>query len=149
MVDMKKIYIAQTNFANEIAKDIFKHGATKEICEYADKFATIDSPYGTSGGEASDNFIRIQFGEAYAYIDYEYVNDETDEIKPIERSIWFNNDEMGCESTTYEKIIDELNQADNDRLYKNGAYAWCYDEFEDKEDDYIKKLIYIPYGLKM
>ena len=145
MVNMKKIYIAQTNFVNEIAKDIVKHGATKEICMYADKFATyIDSPYGTSGGEG-DGFIRVQFGEAYAYVDVEYVDDETDEIKPT-GEIWFNNDEMGCDGTTYEEIIDELNKVNNYELYEAGEYTWCYDENDGTEDDYVKKLTYVPYG---
>lgn len=144
MVNMKKIYIAQTNFANEIAKDILKHGATKEICEYADKFATIDSPYGTSGDETYE-FIRVQFGEAYAYVDTEYVNDETDEIKPTGK-IWFNNDEMGCNGTTYEEIIEELNKAHNFELYEVGFDTWCYDEYDGKEDDYENKLAYVPYG---
>ena len=144
MVNMKKIYIAQTNFVNEIAKDILKHGATKEICEYADKFATIDSPYGTSGDETYE-FIRVQFGEAYAYVDTEYVNDETDEIKPT-GEIWFNNDEMGCDGTTYGEIIDELNKAQNYELYEVGFDTWCYDEYEGKENEYEKKLAYVPYG---
>lgn len=144
MVNMKKIYIAQTNFVNEIAKDVLKHGATKEICEYADKFATIDSPYGTSGDETYE-FIRVQFGEAYAYIDTEYVDDETDEIKPT-GNIWFNNDEMGCDGTTYEEIIDELNKAQNYELYEVGFDTWCYDEYEGKENEYEKKLAYVPYG---
>lgn len=142
MVNMKKIYIAQTNFVNDIAKDILKHGATKEICEYADKFATyIDSPYGTSGDETYE-FIRVQFGEAYAYVDTEYVDDET--VKPTGR-IWFNNDEMGCDGTTYEEIIDELNKKSKHWLYENGEYTWCYDKYEGKENDYEKKLTYIPY----
>lgn len=143
MVNMKKIYIAQTNFVNEIAKDILKHGATNEICEYADKFATIDSPYGTSGDETYE-FIRVQFGEAYAYVDTEYVNDEADEIKPT-GNIWFNNDEMGCDGTTYEEIIEELNKAQNYELYEVGFDTWCYDEYKDKEDDYEKKLTYVSY----
>lgn len=143
MVNMKNIYIAQTNFVNEIAKDILKHGATKEICEYADKFATyIDSPYGTSGDETYE-FIRVQFGEAYAYVDTEYVDDET--VKPTGR-IWFNNDEMGCDGTTYEEIIDELNKKSKHWLYENGEYTWCYDKYEGKENDYEKKLTYIPYS---
>ena len=144
MVNMKKIYIAQTNFVNEIAKDILKHGATKEICEYADKFATIDSPYETSGND-TDGFIRVQFGEAYAYVDTEYVDDETDEIKPT-GEIWFNNDEMGCDGTTYEDILDELNKAHSYELYEVGFDTWCYDEYEGAEDDYVKKLTYVPYG---
>ena len=144
MVNMKKIYIAQTNFVNEIAKDILKHGATKEICEYADKFATIDSPYETSGNDA-DGFIRVQFGEAYAYVNTEYVDDETDEIKPT-GEIWFNNDEMGCDGTTYEDILDELNKAHSYELYEVGFDTWCYDEYEGSVDDYVKKLTYVPYG---
>lgn len=144
MVNMKKIYIAQTNFVTEIAKDILKFGATEEICKYADKFASIESPYGTSGGEAMGNFIRIQFGEAYAYISFEYINDETDEFKLV-GDIWYNNDEMGCNSTTYEEIIKELKKMSNCKLYEIGFDTWCYDEYEGKEDEYVKKLTYVPY----
>lgn len=144
MVNMKEIYVAQTNFVYEIAKDILKHDASADVCKHADEFATIDSPYGTSGSDSGE-FIRVQFGEAYAYVNIEPVNEEASEFRPV-GNIWFNNDEMGCNGTTYDEIIKELNEANNDKLYEVGFDTWCYDKYEGKEEDYVKKLAYVPFG---
>ena len=41
MLNIRKIWIAQVNFVNEIARDIVKHKASEEVCKYADRFAEV------------------------------------------------------------------------------------------------------------
>ena len=79
MVNMKIIWEAQIELCQAIAKDIIKHNASKEVLEHAKKFAEIAKV-------DCENFIRINYGEAYAYV--EIIDSK------ITGNIYWNNDEM-------------------------------------------------------
>lgn len=141
ITDMRKIWKAQLNLCNEIAKDIIKHGASKEICKYADGFATIESPYGTSGCDYGNDFIRINFGEAYAYIS---INEDN---SLMNNKIDWCNDEMGVENySTYQGTLNDLEHMTIEEAYDNCMYPECYEEYANKENEYAKCLVYVPYN---
>lgn len=137
MVDMRIIWKAQLDLCKAIADDIVKHNANKEICQYADGFAMIESPYGTRGGDCGNDFIRINFGEAYCYVDIDDNNIPTGDIS-------WNNDEMGVDVVTYQRTVRGLNAMTIEEAYENCEYPDCYDEYEGRETEYV--LEYIPYS---
>ena len=139
MVDMRIIWKAQLDLCKAIADDIIKHNASKEVCEYADGFAQIESPYDTRGGWYGNDFIRVNFGEAYCYIDIDEDN------KPIGTINW-NNDEMGVENDyTYDGTVNDLNNMTIEQAYENCMYIDCYEDEEGKENEYAETMKYIPY----
>jgi hypothetical protein len=140
MVDMRIIWMAQLDLCKAIADDIVKHNASKEICQYADGFAMIESPYGTRGGYYGNDFIRINFGEAYCYVDLDR-NNKPDGV------VWWNNDEMGIDDQNddeYSSSIGSLQMMSIEEAYENCEYPDCYDEYEGRETEYV--LEYIPYS---
>lgn len=146
MVNMRIIWKAQLDLCKAIAEDIIKYNASKEICKYADGFAMIESPYGTRDGYCGNDYIRINFGEAYCYIDI----DKND--KPIGniKDIWWNNEDMGVKNyCTYDGTINDLEQMTTEELKKvfefYGYINDCYEDEEGKENEYAKSLKYIPY----
>lgn len=140
MVDMRIIWKAQLDLCKAIADDIVKHNASKRVCQYADGFAMIESPYGTRGGYDGNDFVRINFGEAYAYVYVGDVHLPTGEVS-------WNNDEMGVKhDTIYDGTIDDLEAMSLEEAYENCEYPDCYEEYEGKETEYANGLKYIPYN---
>lgn len=141
MVDMRIIWKAQLDFCKAIADDIVEHNASKKICKYADKFAMIESPYNTSGGYYGNDFIRINYGEAYCYL---VVDDDNN----LTGDVWWNNDEMHIDNennSEYDSSISTLETMSIEDAYEYCPYIDCYEEYEGKEKEYAKSLEYIPY----
>lgn len=142
MVDMRFIWKAQLDLCKAIADDIIKHKASKEICKYADGFARIESPYGTRDGNNGNDFIRINFGEAYCYVDLDKNN------KP-NGVVWWCNDEMGINDKNngkYKSSVAAIWLMSLEEAYNNCEYPDCYDEYEGKEAEYAESIRYIPYN---
>lgn len=122
MVDMRSIYKEQLRFVNEVAEDIIKHKASPEIIEHAKGYAHLENEYG--------EFWRINWGEAYAYVDINKDGYPTGEI-------WWNNDEMGVEHDgTYEGTLADLENMTIEEAYNKSSYSDCYNEQK------VYKLIY-------
>lgn len=140
MVDMRIIWKAQLDLCKAIAEDVLKHNANEGVCKYADEFATIESPYCTKGGYCGNSFIRINFGEAYCYVDVDEDNIPTG-------NVWWNNDEMGVKHDfSYEGTVDDLNNMSLEDAYENCGYPDCYDKEEGKESEYWETIKYIPFN---
>lgn len=113
MVDMRIIYKEQLRFVNDIVEDIVKYKASPEVIEHAKGYAHLENEYG--------EFWRVNFGEAYAYVD---INEDG---RPT-GSIWWNNDEMGVEhSRTYESTLNDLESMTIEEAYNKSNYSDCYD----------------------
>lgn len=129
MVNMKIIWETQIELCQAIAKDIIKHNASKEVLEHAKKFAEIAKV-------DCENFIRINYGEAYAYV--EIIDSK------ITGNIYWNNDEMGIAekySSSYIGSIKALNKMTIKEAYQNCQYP---EEYDDKEGLEKTILAYIP-----
>lgn len=125
MVDLRPIYKEQIRLVKEIAEDIAKNNASPEVINHAKNYAHIENEYG--------EFWRVNWGEAYAYVD---VNEKG---KPT-GNIWWNNDEMGVEhDETYEGTMDDLDNMTPEELYNKSQYAKNY------EEDKVYDLIYEKY----
>ena len=119
MVDMRKIYREQLRMINEIAEDIVLHNASQEIIEHAKGYAHLENEYG--------EFWRVNWGEAYAYVDIDKNGKPTG-------NIWWSNEEMGVEHNgTYEETLMDLEAMTIEEAYSNSQYSDCYDEYENKE----------------
>lgn len=59
-MDLEEVIKRQFNYCNAIAEDILANGKTKEVQEYAQQFAEIESS-NTEG-------IRIHFGDVYVFL---------------------------------------------------------------------------------
>lgn len=130
MVDMRKIYKAQMDFVKAIAEDIVKHNASKKVINYAEEYAHLENEYG--------EFWRVNWGEAYAYVDI-------DENGKPTGNIWWSNEEMGVEHNgTYEETLSDLESMTIEEAYNNSQYSDCYDEYEGKEEEYV--FDYVSYG---
>ena len=114
MVDMRIIYKEQLRLVKEIAEDIVRHNASIEVIKHAKEYAHLENEYG--------EFWRVNWGEAYAYVDI-------DENGKPTGNIWWNNDEMGVEhDTTYEGTMEDLNNMTLEEAYNKSQYSDCYDE---------------------
>lgn len=99
---MRIIWRKQLDFVNSIIEDIIANNASKEVLEHVAGYAHIEAPIPFEGWSESSS-IRVNFGEAYAYI--EHNNGE------LTGNISWNNDEMGISNpacTAYESSIDYL-----------------------------------------
>lgn len=114
MVDMRIIYKEQLRFVKEIAEDIVRHNASIEVIKHAKEYAHLENEYG--------EFWRVNWGEAYAYVDIDENGKPTGDIS-------WNNDEMGVEhDTTYEGTMEDLNNMTLEEAYNKSQYSDCYDE---------------------
>lgn len=128
MVDMRIIWKAQLELCKSVAEDIVKHNASPEVIEHAKGYTHIENEYG--------EFWRINYGEAYAYVDID------EDGKPT-GDIWWNNDEMGVEHDgNYEGTLTDLDNMTIDEAYCKCSCIDCY-EVEDgmETNDYG----YTPY----
>lgn len=131
MVDLRIIWERQLRLCKEIADDIIKHEASIEICEHTAKYALIEAPFKFNGmtDYSCDNFIRINFGEAYCYIDLDKNNKPT--------SIRWCNDEMGVKNdTSFDGTLEDLQKMDLEHPY-NICADFVYDEYAGRETEYI------------
>lgn len=119
MVDMRIIWKAQIELCKKIAEDIVKHKANPGIIKHAKGFAHLENEYG--------EFWRVNFGEAYAYVD-------VDKKGKPNGNIWWNNDEMGIiDSNSYESSIKALKYMTLEEAYNNCSCTDCYDCEEGNE----------------
>lgn len=125
MVDLRPIYKEQLRLVKEIAEDIVKNNASPEVINHAKNYAHIENEYG--------EFWRINWGEAYAYVDINKKGKPTG-------NIWWNNDEMGIKHDgTYKGAMDDLDNMTPEELYNKSQYA------ENYEEDKVYDLIYEKY----
>lgn len=111
MIDIKTIWKNQIELCNNISKDIIKHKASNEIINYTKQYATI---------EVQEEWIRVNFGEAYCYIDL-------DKKRVPIGSIWWNNDEMNIPHYyTYDGSLKDLSEMSNELLENNNEYVQFY-----------------------
>lgn len=104
-MEVKKIreyFIMQVEFVNEIIKDIVQHNASEEILDYV-----VKEGYCNLNG-SEDEFIRVEFGGAYAYLDIE-------DGKPI-GSVWWNNEDLACVGCDYKRTITRLNTMTDEEI---------------------------------
>lgn len=124
MIDMREIYKEQLRFVKEIAEDIVKHNASPEVIEHAKEYAHLENEYG--------EFWRVNWGEAYAYVDIDEDGKPTGEI-------WWNNDEMGVvHDDTYEGTLADLEKMSIEEAYEKTPYPDSYEELESYELVYQK-----------
>lgn len=105
-MDVKKIreyFIMQVELVNEVMKDIVKHNASEKILDYAVK----EGHCNLDGSE--DEFIRVEFGGAYAYLDIE-------NGKPTGKTFWWNNEDLGCGGCDYKRTIAKLNTMTDEEI---------------------------------
>ena len=65
MMTLKEATIKQFEYCKAIAEDILANGKTKEVQEYAKKYAEIESPL--VGGTDAE-WIRINWGDIYIFL---------------------------------------------------------------------------------
>lgn len=119
--DIRKVFIGQVNFVNEIAKDIKKNGCTEEVIKNAKQYAHLENEYG--------EFWRVNWGGAYAYVD---INTKG---KPTKSKIWWNNDEIGCDGLDYKGTIKRLEEMTEEEILNLDEVGYI----EDSEtiNDYL------------
>ena len=135
---IKKIWRKQLDYVKAVADDILKHNGSKEILEYAStsKYIEIEAPEDFNGRSDENESIRINCGEAYAYLDY-----AEDGSGNLAGTIRWNNEDMGIKSDTYEDSIVELEESEDvDRM----AYEFT-DAYDDEEVKSTHELIYRQY----
>lgn len=128
MIDFVSIYKEQCDYVRKIAEDIKKHKCNLKIIQHASNYANIENEY--------DEYWRINFGEAYAYIEL------TTGGSPRHKKIWYCMDEsIGCKGNTYSAILNDLNNISNEKLsklrfaakykkYNNQKYKLKYDLYK-------------------
>lgn len=91
--DMRKVWINQINLLRAVADDIIKNGPTPELCRYLTReypFILTEWPCNGDGSiraSVSDR-VRLNYGEAYAYIHLD------EGLRPTGEITW-NTEEMG------------------------------------------------------
>ena len=91
--DMRKVWINQINLLRAVADDIIKIGPTPELCRYLTReypFILTEWPCNGDGSiraSVSDR-VRLNYGEAYAYIHLD------EGLRPTGEITW-NTEEMG------------------------------------------------------
>ncbi len=131
MVKLQIIWKKQLDFVTAIANDLIKNECSEEAIKYAKQYAHVVE-------EDLPDFIRVNWGEAYAYINF---NEKTAKYD----SITYLNDEMaGIEGTTYDGTIKQLD-ALSDEAIMNSEFYDCYLEYEGKEEEYTLSYEPKPY----
>lgn len=91
--DMRKVWINQINLLCAVADDIIKTGPTPELCRYLTReypFILTEWPCNGDGSirESVSDRVRLNYGEAYAYIHLD------EGLRPTGEITW-NTEEMG------------------------------------------------------
>lgn len=91
--DMRKVWINQINLLCAVADDIIKIGPTPELCRYLTReypFILTEWPCNGDGSirESVSDRVRLNYGEAYAYIHLD------EGLRPTGEITW-NTEEMG------------------------------------------------------
>ena len=91
--DMRKVWINQINLLRAVAGDIIKIGPTPELCRYLTReypFILTEWPCNGDGSirESVSDRVRLNYGEAYAYIHLD------EGLRPTGEITW-NTEEMG------------------------------------------------------
>lgn len=71
MKTLRETILEQFNYCNEIADDIIRHNASKEIIKYAHNWAEIESPVSKDidmPKEIDAPWVRICFGDIYIFM---------------------------------------------------------------------------------
>lgn len=121
---IKENLIKQFNYCNAIAEDILQHNKSKEIQEYAKKFAEIESPL--VGGTDAE-WIRINWGDIYIFLcdngDIGYQVDPLGEYGGELIDMW------NCSTKAF---IDEILQFEQAPIIRDG---FTYFESEDSVNE--------------
>ena len=132
MLDIRETWKAQIELCKKIADDIIKNNGSAEACSHAAKYAGIDAPFPFKGRmeDSCGNYIRVNYGEAYAYV-------ELDKDSHPTGIVHWNNDEMGIpypENSGYESSLHSLNI-----MSSKDAFLACPDpDYYDVACDYQK-----------
>lgn len=133
MDSYKNIIKKQLEYINEVSVDIVENNYGYAVLKYASMCAHVEIngvPFEDITDDkydiASEDLIRVDLGEVYAYIG--------DEIS-------VRADEAGLSGHTYEALIKELALMDESEM-EEGEYSWCYEE----EDRRNYNLNYTPFN---
>lgn len=119
MKTLRETILEQFIYCNEIADDIIRHNASKEIIKYTHNWAEIESPI---SGEMDAPWIRICFGDIYIFmfIDEEALDKENRIIFTGEIRYQLDGfGEYGGETidvNSKEKWLERFNQLTNEEL---------------------------------
>ena len=139
--DMRKVWASQTRYVFNIVRDIIRNNASTDVLDYASYYAEIEAPFPIN--ERCDvnhgaNYIRVNYGEAYAYIPLNSNN----KPKGLQYVYWCN-DEMGIEHyTTFYGTLNDLKSMDLNKANETGLlYGYDKSEYENSSNSigrYIK-----------
>lgn len=128
---LKENLVKQFNYCNAIADDILSHNKSKEIQEYAKKFAEIESPL--VGGTDAD-WVRINWGDIYIFLcDNGNVGYQVDPFGSYGSELI---DMWGCSKDDF---INEILSLENVPIIRDG---FTYYETENEVDAPVT--MYIP-----
>lgn len=124
--DMRKVWINQINLLRAVADDIIKIGPTPELCRYLTReypFILTEWPCNGDGSirESVSDRVRLNYGEAYAYIHLD------EGLRPTGEITW-NTEEMGVsdEASSDAEITKAELKAMSEKQAR--AIAECIDE---------------------
>lgn len=124
--DMRKVWINQINLLCAVADDIIKIGPTPELCRYLTReypFILTEWPCNRDGSiraSVSDR-VRLNYGEAYAYIHLD------EKLRPTGEVTW-DTEEMGVSDEASSDA--EMTKAELKAMSEKQAHAMaeCIDE---------------------
>lgn len=127
---LKEKIIKEFNYCNAIANDIINNHKSKEIQEYAKKFAEIKSPL---IGGTSEDWISISWGDVYIFLcDNGYIGYQVDPTggygKPL-IEVW------GCtEEEAKEEFMKEVLSLETAPIVRRGV------TYYSQEDGFIDEV---------
>lgn len=129
-MNVKEVIKRQLEFCNAIAQDIIANEKSKEVQEYTQQFAEIESPL-VGGTEAK--WIRINWGDVYIFI-----HDDG--------SFWYHLDGLGeyggelIEADSVAEFLDKLEKVTEAEIFSHSY-------MEGADGDFSEYLPgeYIPY----
>ena len=131
--DMRRVWINQINLLCAVADDIIKNGPTPELCRYLTHeypFILTEWPCNGDGSirESVSDRVRLNYGEAYAYIHLD------EGLRPTGEITW-NTEEMGVSdeaSSDAEMTKAELKAMSEMQVH---AIAECIEDCYDMKDE--------------
>lgn len=124
--DMRKVWINQINLLRAVADDIIKIGPTPELCRYLTHeypFILTEWPCNGDGSirESVSDRVRLNYGEAYAYIHLD------GRLRPTGEVTW-DTEEMGVSDKASSNA--EMTKTELKAMSKKQAHAMteCIDE---------------------
>ena len=146
-MNLREIYLKQIKEVKLAVEEIVRYGATKDVLNHVAKYMSVEGciPFDkTNDYDPTCRWIRVNFGEAYAYIPVEQDEDNYLEVDTNLNHVWWDNSEMGF-SRYYVKeygapinennTINLLMKIQNNELEEN-EYAETYLEWAGREHEY-------------